>query len=170
MSAQPERLELRAEEILERLTRRGVDFVVIGGIAAVLHGSARATFDLDLCFATDKENLEALGEVLIELDGRLRGVGDDVPFTPDAATLRRVRVLTLETSAGDLDVLASPAGAPRYATLRANADRFDLGGFRVLVASIDDLLAMKRAAGRAKDLADVEELETVKRLRRRSPR
>jgi hypothetical protein len=164
------RVELRADEILERLTRRGVDFVVIGGIAAVLHGSPRSTFDLDICFATDERNLEALGEVLIDLDACLKGVDEQVPFVPDARTLRRVELLTLETSAGELDVLATPAGAPPYARLRRNAERLDLGGFRVLVASIDDLLAMKRAAGRTKDLADVEELEAIKRLRRRDRR
>jgi len=163
MSSRP---ELRADELLRRLTARGVDFVVIGGIAAVLHGSARTTFDLDVCFATEDANLHALGEVLVELGARLRGAPDDVPFVPDAATLRRVEVLTLETQAGDLDVLARPAGAPRYETLRKNADRFDVGGFVVRVASLPDLIAMKRVAGRARDIADVEELETIRRLRR----
>lgn len=170
MSSPPERLELRADEILRRLTVRGVDFVVIGGIAAVLQGSARNTFDLDICFSTDPANLEALGEVLVDLGSRLKGVDDDVPFVPEGRTLRRVEVLTLETSAGELDVLAAPSGAPPYRALRANADRFDLGGFQVLVASVDDLLAMKRASDRAKDRVDVEELEAIKRLRRRQPR
>lgn len=160
------RPELRADEILRRLTARGVDFVVIGGIAGVLHGSAQATFDLDICFATDDGNLEALGAVLVDLNARLKGVRDDVPFTPDAHTLRQVEVLTMDTDAGELDVLARPSGAPRYDVLRRNADRFDLGGFSVLVASLDDLMAMKQAAGRAKDLAALEELEEIKRLRR----
>lgn len=164
----PERVELRADEILASLTARGVDFVVIGGIAAVLHGSARNTFDLDVCFATDEANLRALGRVLMALDARLKGVDDEVPFVPDAATLKRVKVLTLTTTAGELDVLAAPAGSPGYEKLRARADRMEIGEVQVLVASIDDLLAMKRAAGRAKDLADVEELEAIRRLRRRS--
>jgi hypothetical protein len=158
---------LRADEILQRLTARGVDFVVIGGIAAVLHGSAQATFDLDICFATDEGNLEALGEVLGGLGARLKGVGDEVAFVPDGRTLRGVDVLTMVTDAGELDVLARPAGGPGYEALRRNADRFDLGGFSVLVASIDDLVAMKLAAGRSKDLAAVEELEAIKRLRAR---
>lgn len=157
--------DLDAARILRALTARGVDFVVIGGIAAVLHGSPRNTFDLDICFATDAGNLAALAEVLRELRARLRGVEDDVPFVPDAATLRRVDVLTLTTRAGDFDLLARPAGAPRYSTLRNRADRYDLGGFTVPVARVEDLIAMKQAAGRAKDVADVAELETILRLR-----
>lgn len=164
------RPELRADEILQRLTARGVDFVVIGGIAGVLHGSARNTFDLDVCFATDDANLEALGEVLVGLGARLKGVRDDVEFVPDAQTLRKVEVLTLETEAGELDVLARPSGAPSYERLRRNADRYDLGGFTVLVSSIDNLIAMKQASNRPKDQADVEELRAIKRLRRRDER
>lgn len=160
-----ERASLDAGAILRKLTARGVDFVVIGGIAAVLQGSARNTFDLDVCFATDAANLMALGASLIELEARLKGIGEDVPFVLDMDTLRRVEVLTLQTRLGELDVLAYPAGAPRYERLRRNADRYDLGGFSVLVASVDDLIAMKQAASRPKDLADVDELEVIRRLR-----
>jgi predicted nucleotidyltransferase len=160
-----DRPPLSADEILRRLVERGVDFVVIGGIAAVLHGSARNTFDLDICFATDDANLAALGDVLVALGARLKGVDEQVSFVPDARTLRQIELLTLVTSLGELDVLARPQGAPPYRELRANADRYDLGGFNVSVASIDDLIAMKQAAGRAKDLLDVEELEAIKRLR-----
>jgi hypothetical protein len=162
----PQRTELDVTRILRVLTERGVDFVVIGGIAAVLHGSARNTFDLDLCFATDDANLHALGEVLTGLHTRLRGV-DDVPFVPDAATLRRIEALTLSTDAGDLDVLARPDGAPAFDVLRRRADRFDVGGFVVSVASLDDLIAMKSAAGRPKDREAVAELATIRRVRRR---
>jgi predicted nucleotidyltransferase len=165
MSARPP--DLRADEILQRLTARGVDFVVVGGIAAVLHGSARNTFDLDICFATDRANLDALGEVLVGLDARLRGVADEVPFVPDGEMLRKVTLLTLSTSAGNLDLLAIPPGAPPYKRLRRNADRFDLGGFVVNVASIDDLIAMKETAGRPKDQLDIAELKAIGRLIRR---
>jgi Nucleotidyl transferase AbiEii toxin, Type IV TA system len=149
------------------LTAHGVDFVVIGGIAAVLHGSPRVTRDLDVCFARDEANLAVLGRALGELHARLRGVSDDVPFVVDGDTLRRIEMLTLETDAGDFDVLARPEGAPPYEQLRRNAERYDLGAFAVLVASIDDLIAMKRAAGRPKDLVDVGELQTIARLRDR---
>jgi predicted nucleotidyltransferase len=159
------RTEFDPEEILRRLTARGVDFVVIGGVAALLLGSARVTRDLDICFATDTANLEALGAVLVELRARLKGVEEDVPFVPDARTLAQVELLTLDTTAGELDVLARPQGAPKYEQLRRRAERFDIGGVLVRVASIDDLIAMKRAAGRQKDLADIEELETISRAR-----
>jgi hypothetical protein len=85
----------------------------------------------------------------------------------DEQTLARVEVLTLETSAGALDVLMRPSGAPAYERLRKAATRVDLGGFAVLVAAIDDLMAMKRASGRPKDALDVEELQAIKRLTRR---
>ena len=155
---------LEADELLRRLTGHGVDFVVIGGIAAILHGGAQATYDLDICFATDPGNLAALGETLVELGARLKGVEDRVPFVPDVATLRRVEVLTMVTELGELDVLARPVGGPGYDALRRNADRFDIDGFSVLVASLDDLITMKAAAGRRKDLAAVEELEAIRRL------
>jgi len=151
--------------LLRVLTERGVDFVVIGGIAAVLHGSPRVTQDLDVCFATDAGNLDALGGALRALDADLSGVDDPTPFMPDAATLRRVMVLTLETRHGRLDVLAAPAGAPPYPELRAQAERYDVGGFHVLVAGLDDLIVIKRAGGRPKDVADVAELEAIRARR-----
>jgi hypothetical protein len=161
------RPELHADELLQKLTARGVDYVVIGGIAGVLHGSAQTTYDLDICFATDQGNLDALGDVLVALGARLKGVDERLPFTPDARTLRRIDVLTMVTDLGELDVLARPAGSPGYEALRRNAERFDIDGVAVLVASIEDLIAMKRAAGRTKDLAAVEELELIRRLRAR---
>ena len=159
--------ELDVPRLLEVLTARGVDFVVIGGMAAVLHGSATITNDVDVCFATDEANLAALGAALIELGATLRGVDENVPFVPDADTLRRIRILTLATSAGPLDVLVPPDGAPPYEELRRHAERVDVGGFAVLIASLEDLIAMKRAAGRGKDLIAVEELHTIRELRLR---
>jgi hypothetical protein len=141
-----------------------VDFVVIGGIAAVLHGSAQNTFDLDITFASDPTNLELLGEALIELKASLRAGKEDVPFVPDHRLLRRVDVLTMNTPLGMFDVLARPKGAPPYAQMRASAKRVRLGEFGFLIASIDDLIAMKLAAGRPKDLVAVDELRAIKRL------
>ena len=159
--------ELRVDRLLGALTARGVDFVVVGGIAAALLGSARDTFDLDICPGTDPENLDSLGKVLTDLGARLRGVDVEVPFVADGKTLGRVEILPLDTRLGPLDVLVRPGGSPPYAQLRRRAERKDLGSFSVLVASIDDLIAMKSLAGRPKDEVVVEELEAIKRLRKR---
>lgn len=159
--------EFDAFELLRRLTNTGVDFVVIGGVAAVLHGSARLTRDLDIVFAPDDPNLDALGRVLVASEARLRGVEEPVPFIADARTLRNVQLLTLETNAGWFDVHRRPEGAPPYDGLRRHAERMDVGGFSILVASVDDMLAMKRAAGRTQDLLDIETLEAIKRLRKK---
>jgi hypothetical protein len=159
--------DLDAEELLRRLTAAGVDLVVIGGMALVLAGSARLTRDLDIVFAPDEENLGALGRVLASLDAKLREIPGGVPFVPDGRTLRNVQLLTLSTSLGWLDVHREVDGMPRYDALRRHAERVSLGDFSVLVAAPDDMIAMKQAAGRPQDLADVAEWEAIKRLRRR---
>jgi len=152
--------------MLRRLVGGNVDFVVVGGVAAVAHGAVSSTAKLEILYAPDEANLERLGRVLMDLGARLRGVTDDVPFVPDGRTLRRTRVLTLETPHGSIDLLAEPDGAPVYAELRERADREEIAGVEVRFASLDDLIAMKKAAGRPKNLVAVEELEAIKRLRR----
>ena len=139
--------------------------MVIGGIAAVAHGSPQFTRDLDISYAGDEANLERLGKVLVDLGATLRGVTDDVPFVPDGKTLRHVRVLTLDTPDGPLDLLAEPDGSGGYARLRANAITAKVGGVEVRIAGLEDLIAMKKAAGRPKDRIYVEELEAIRRLR-----
>lgn len=150
---------------MRKLVAGGVDFVVIGGIAILLHGYPRVTRDLDIVFDYDETNLDALGQVLLELKARLRGVEDDVPFVPDTRTLQGIDLLTLDTSAGWFDIHRLPRGVSNYARLRANADRVPLDGFTVLVASPDDLIAMKEAAGRPQDRIDIAALDVIKRLR-----
>jgi predicted nucleotidyltransferase len=158
--------EFRPTRLLRRLTDARVDFVVIGGFAAIAHGSVQVTQDLDICYSTDAGNLEALGRGLVELEARLRGVAEDVPFEPDGATLKRTQILTLETAEGPLDILADPAGGPGYGALRERALEVPVAGVLVRVASLEDLLAMKRASGRPKDLLAIEELEAIARLGR----
>ncbi len=158
---------LDAEDILRRLTEAGVDFVVIGGIAMILHGSARLTRDVDIVFAGDEGNLAALGEVLVGLGATPRGVDEEVPFVADERTLRNVELLTLSTTSGWLDVHRRVPGGPDYGSLRRRAERQDVGGFTVLVASLDDLAEMKRVADRPRDRADLDEIEVIQRLRRR---
>jgi hypothetical protein len=159
--------EFRLGALLQRLVAHGVDFVVVGGIAMIGQGSARITRDLDICYATDPANLEALGAAMVELGAKLRGVSDDVPFVPDARTLRQTSILRLDSPDGWIDLLMAPSGAPPYEQLRSSARRVTIDGMAVLIASLDDLEAMKRAAGRPKDLLDLEEIEVIRRLRAR---
>jgi hypothetical protein len=154
--------------LLSRLVKGKVDFVVIGGVAVVVQASPRFTKDLDISYALDDENLDRLGRVLTGLGARLRSIDEDLPFVPDGRTLRHAEILTLSTSEGDIDLLAKPQGCPDYETLRDRATRIDLDDTPVLVASVEDLIAMKRSAGRPQDLLDVEALETVLE-RERSP-
>lgn len=158
--------EFHPDKLLYALVARGIDFVVVGGIAMVGHGSARPTADLDICYATDAANLDALGHVLTELGATLRGIDEPTPFVPDGRTLRQTSILTLTTPLGEIDLLVSPAGSPAYAQLRARAERITIGDVTFLIASLDDLESMKRAAGRPKDLLDLEEIDVIRRLRR----
>jgi hypothetical protein len=160
--------EFQPEPLLRRLAQAGVDFVVIGGVAVAVQGYGRSTKDLDIVYATNAAHLERLGDVLVALGARLRGIEEDAPFVPGARTLRRTTILTLETSLGSIDLLVAPAGAAPYEEMRKRADLVDLDGIEFRVASLDDLLAMKRAAGRPQDIADVDALLTVRRVQRKS--
>ena len=150
--------------ILRALADGGVEFVVIGGYAAIAHGSPRLTNDIDISYSPEPANLEALGHVLVGLKARLRDVSDDVPFVANAGTLRQVELLTLDTEHGPLDLLAAPGGGPGWAALRGDAVEVELDGITVPIASLDHLRAMKRAAGRPQDLLDIQELDAIERL------
>ena len=154
----------RPEEILRRLFDRGVRFVVIGGLAAQAHGSSSLTFDLDICYARDRDNLEALAAVLHELVAVRRGLPPDAPAMPplDERTLRAPDVFTLDTRYGPLDLLAAPDPGLDYEALERNAVRGEVVGARVSFAGLDDLIAMKRAAGRPKDRIELEVLGALR--------
>lgn len=158
--------DFRPTKLIGALVRAEVDFVVIGGVAVVVQASPRFTRDLDISYATDTANLERLGTLLGALDARLRGAEDDLPFIPDARTLRHAQMLTLTTRDGDLDLLVDPPGSPGYPALRRHADIVDVDGDSVAIASLEDLIEMKRAAGRPQDEIDIESLEVARsRLR-----
>jgi hypothetical protein len=149
--------------LVHALIEGNVDFVIIGGVAVVLQAMPRFTKDLDICYSTAQDNLDALGGVLVALKARPRGIPEEVPFVPDGHTLRQTQIVCLTTPVGDIDLLVSPEGAPTYKTLRRRADIMDLGCHNVRIASIEDMLAMKRAAGRPQDLTDIESLEAARR-------
>lgn len=154
--------EFKLRTMLRRLTEGGVDFVVVGGVAVITQASPRFTKDLDICYSTEQENLDRLGAVLLEMGAQLRGVDEDLPFVPDGRTLRQTRILTLITPEGAIDLLVKPDGSPAYSALRSKSSEIDVDGIVVRIASIDDLIAMKRAAGRPRDLEDIASLEVAR--------
>lgn len=153
-------------EILRTLNRHDVRYVVIGGIAAILWGSDHVTNDIDICYDRRTENLHALVAALHELEARLRGFPDGLPQFIDERTFRLGDAMTFTTKYGSFDCLGSPAGTSGYAQLRAAATVMSIAsGVDAPVASIDDLIKMKRTAGRVKDIALVEQLKRLKQIR-----
>ena len=141
-----------------------VGFVVIGGYASVLHGSALFTYDADVCPARDPENLTRLCAALAEMDARLRVVDepDGVPFSCSDQFLAQMTMLNLTTRFGDFDLSLRPAGVGGYEDLIERAVAFDVGGFVVQVASLDDIIESKEAADRAKDRASLPQLYALR--------
>jgi hypothetical protein len=151
----------KIEQHLILLARYNVELVIIGGVAAVLHGSAHITKDLDICYARNEANLKRLAEALQSVHARLRGVPADWPFRMDWQTLRHGLNFTFETDLGPLDVLGEVAGVGDYQQARENAIIYDLFGHQFAILSLEKLIAAKRAAGRAKDLLVLPELEAL---------
>jgi hypothetical protein len=153
---------------LQTFQRFDVRFVLIGGMAGRIWGSPTMTNDVDVCYDRDPANLDRLAAALTELHARLRGVDDDVPFLLDAITLAKGQNFTFSTDLGPLDVLGLPAGVKDFRQLAVNAATFDLGeGVLVQVCDLDDLIRMKRAAGRPKDRIELEILTAVREERDR---
>lgn len=136
--------------------------MLIGGYAGALRGSPVITGDVDVCYARDDANLARLAEALGSLDARLRGAPPDVPFRLDARSLRAGDHFTFSTSAGPVDILGTPSGTKGFPDLDANASDEVVDGLTIRVASIEDLIRMKRAAGRPKDLIALEWLSAVR--------
>jgi hypothetical protein len=147
--------------LLRALDARGVSFVVVGGLAAIAHGARRMTLDLDIVPSPESANFGRLVDALADL-----GVGDETvvdgefqQIDPrDDVDLARSRNVSLRTGAGQLDVLNRAREAPPYDDLAARAVRLPIAGVEVLVAGLDDLVVMKLASARPKDLQDVADV------------
>ena len=154
--------------LLSSLAANDVEFVIIGGLAATLHGSARVTYDLDVVYNRTPENLSKIVAALSPFEPYLRGAPEGLPFRFDVETLKRGLNFTLSTTAGPIDLLGELSGIGRYEAVsaRANvANMFD-GAYRFI--DLEGLITSKKAAGRPKDLETIAELETIREERRRS--
>jgi predicted nucleotidyltransferase len=142
----------------------GIRFVIIGGVALGLHGSNYVTEDVDFAYAVEAENVERLAAFLPTIHATVLGrpAHDNFVITP--RTLQRVRFINLRTDLGEVDVMREVPGVESFEGLWERAVPMDLGGFAVHVASLDDLIAMKRAANRPKDQAHIYELLALKKL------
>lgn len=154
------------ERLIRTLSRHRVRFVLIGALAARLHGFPRLTADADITPAGDKRNLERLAAALKDLDAKVytESVPEGLAFDRSAAALARASMWNLVTSAGRLDIAFVPAGTKGYEDLARGAERFEAFGVRFLAASLDDIIRSKEATGRAKDEDDVVILRGLKRV------
>jgi hypothetical protein len=148
---------LDAERIFAVLDGHGVEYVVIGGIAVQVHGHVRMTNDVDLIPAPTPENLERLAGALGELGGRVLNAGHE-HLRIDAQMLPRATLWQMATRHGDIDILHDAPGAAPFTELRKRALVITLGEHAIAIAGRDDLIKMKRAAGRPIDLADIAAL------------
>lgn len=165
----------QAEEIFACLDRHGVRYVLVGGLAAVLHGSPLPTLDADICPSEDLENRERLAAALAEMDARIRtpDAAGGVRFPHDAEFLARVELLNLATRFGDLDLAFRPAGVGSYSELATRAIEMSIGTLRVAVADLADVIRSKEAADRPKDRRTLPVLrlllEEIRKRRGESP-
>lgn len=150
------------DEILRRLVEAEVEFVLVGGLALGAWGVVRGTKDVDVVASPEPENLDRLARVAVEARGHVQS-GEALLGSPPsiAALLRGGEQVAIETELGRLDVVQGLDGIPTYDELRARASEADVLGVSVLVCSVEDLRAMKRAAGRTRDLADLEDLDAT---------
>ena len=148
-------------QIIPPLVRAKVDFILIGGMAAILHGSARVTFDVDLVYSRTDENIERLVTALAPHCPYLRDAPTKLPFSWDAKTIRSGLNFTLTTRLGDVDLFGAVAGGETYQDLLAHSFDVDAFGVRFKCIDLPTLIRIKEAAGRPKDREAVAELRIL---------
>ena len=154
---------LDASALLEVLERHRVQYVVVGGFAAELHGSVRRTADVDVVPRATADNLERLAAALREVQAKIRTEGhpEGLPFSPSGEAMVGMTMLNLVTTHGELDLNFTPSGTAGYEDLHADATTFAVGRVQVQVASLADVIRSKTAAGRPKDFDALPELHQL---------
>lgn len=151
--------------LLTALARGRVRFIVVGGMAGIAHGSARVTFDIDCVYARDADNIQKLAAALNPFRPTLRNAPDGLPFRFDEPTIAAGLNFTLDTSAGPIDFLGEVAGGGKYEHLLPETIELHVFGQPCRVVTLPRLIALKRAAGRPKDLEAIAELEALEEER-----
>jgi hypothetical protein len=148
-------------QIIPLLVRANVDFILIGGMAGVLHGSARVTFDVDLIYSRSPENTERLVSALAPYAPSLRDALQNLPFAWDAKTIRNGLNFTLTTKLGDLDLFGELSGGDTYQALLPHSLEVDAFGVRFRCVDLPTLIRIKEAADRLKDREAIAELRVL---------
>jgi hypothetical protein len=147
--------------LLRALAGREVEYIVVGGVAAAIHGAARATYHLDVVYARASANMTRLVEALAPRHPYLRGAPPGLPFQWDVATLARGLNFTLTTSLGDIDLLGEITGGGSYEALLPHSMPVLAFDIQTRCITLDRLIDVKRAAGRPKDFDAIAELEAI---------
>ena len=155
------------EKVIQTLADHEVKFILVGGLAAIIHGSPELTEDVDVVYARDRENIRRLVEALRLSSPYLRGVERGLPFTWDERTVRMGLNFTLDTALGDVDVLGEVAGGRTYEELVSYSAEASAFGRKFLCVGLERLILLKRAAGRPKDFLSLGTLQALLEERRR---
>ena len=153
--------------LLRALAESRVEFIIVGGVAATIHGSARVTHDLDLVYSRTEQNLVRLAAALEPEHPYLRGAPPGLPFRWNVETLRRGLNFTLQTDLGDLDLLGEITGGGGYPQLWPHSVEVQAFGNRYHCLDLETLIRVKRAAGRPRDLDAIAELRAIQQERRK---
>ncbi len=149
------------EKIVRLFSEAGIECVIVGGLAATVHGSARLTQDVDFVYARNRTNIGRLVAALQPCSPYLRGAPPGLPFDWSEATIERGRNFTLTTTLGDIDLLGEITGGGDYDALAPHSMEVEIFGCRCRCLDLPGLIRAKRAAGRPKDLETLAELETL---------
>ena len=151
--------------VIRTLVDAGIDFIIVGGVAGTVHGSARLTRDVDVVYARSPENMRRLVDALAPHNPYLRGAPVGLPFQWDLNTIQRGLNFTLTTGLGDLDLLGELTGGGGFDQLREHASSVRVFDRDVHVLDLEWLIRVKRAAGRPRDLEAIAELEALREER-----
>lgn len=148
-------------QIFNLLTDYNIKFVLVDGGAAIVHGSARATYDVDIVYSRESDNLTKIEKAFSTINPYLRGAPPGLPFKFDISTLQTGLNFTLATDIGDIDLFGEIAGVGGYHELLPYSQQVEVFGNKCFVLGLEKLIQVKRAAGRPRDLEAIAELQSI---------